>query len=345
MEYKVSVIIPCYNAESTIERAITSVINQTIGFENIELLLYDDASTDNTPNIITEYSKKYSNIIPILSKENSGRPGRGRNFCIKQSSAEFIMFMDNDDEYEENICKTLYNKIKSEDYDLVSCSYINFDGISDPKIKLSYLPEKATKETENEVIFTYPNIFYYENILIWNTIFKKEIILNNNITFPESDFAEDVCFSMTYKLYVKKLCYLKSYFGHLRHVQYDSLSNSFSLDDLNSIHSIHIKLMEKLKKYDLDLAYIFKGHVHVCLTRLYALDLNQPKNEIINFMKRIREFELELNMNYSYDFIINKLNFLIMREKYNIAIIYIKLLNLIYRSKSILKIYRLITRK
>lgn len=341
MEYKISVIIPCYNAENTIERAITSVINQTFGFENIELLLYDDASTDKTPNIIKEYSKKYSNIIPILSQENSGKPGKGRNTCIKRSSSEFIMFMDNDDEYEENICKKLYDKINSEDYDLVSCSYINFDGITNPKIYLGYLSEKATKESENEVIFTRPNIFYYNNIMIWNTIFKKEIIVKNNILFPEKDFGEDIWFSMIYKLYVNKLCYLKSYFGHMRHVQYDSLSNSHTIDDLNSLHDVEIKLIEKLKKYKIDLAYISKGHVSYSLSRLYVLNIHEPKNEVINFLKRIRKFELELNMDYSYGFIINILNFLVIHEKYSHAIIYIRLLSMIH-SKMSIKLYRIL---
>ena len=55
MNYKISVIIPCYNAESTLKRCIDSVINQTFGFENIELILYDDASTDSTKKIIENY--------------------------------------------------------------------------------------------------------------------------------------------------------------------------------------------------------------------------------------------------------------------------------------------------
>ena len=67
MTYKISVIIPCYNAESTLKRCIDSVINQSFGFENIELILYDDASTDSTPEIIKEYAEKYNNIVPIHS--------------------------------------------------------------------------------------------------------------------------------------------------------------------------------------------------------------------------------------------------------------------------------------
>ena len=77
--YKVSVIIPVYNAQDTIKRCIDSVINQTLGFSNIELIIYDDASTDNTSKILKEYDKKYDNIVLILSDENSGNAGKGRN--------------------------------------------------------------------------------------------------------------------------------------------------------------------------------------------------------------------------------------------------------------------------
>ena len=62
MNYKVSVIIPIYNAQDTLKVAINSVINQTIRFENIELILVDDKSTDNSRKIITTYSNKYNNI-------------------------------------------------------------------------------------------------------------------------------------------------------------------------------------------------------------------------------------------------------------------------------------------
>ena len=80
MDYKVSVIIPVYNAEKYLKNAIESVINQTIGFENIELILVDDNSTDESPKIILDYSEKYENIVSFLSNENHGLPGFGRNW-------------------------------------------------------------------------------------------------------------------------------------------------------------------------------------------------------------------------------------------------------------------------
>ena len=67
--YKVSVIIPVYNAENSLKHCINSVINQTIGFENIELILVDDNSSDGSKSIIMDYANEYDNIKPVFSGE------------------------------------------------------------------------------------------------------------------------------------------------------------------------------------------------------------------------------------------------------------------------------------
>lgn len=90
MEYKVSVIIPVYNADKYLRTAIESVINQTIGFENIELIIVNDNSTDNSRNIIEEYSSKYENIVDIHLEKNSGYPGKPRNVGIERATAPYL---------------------------------------------------------------------------------------------------------------------------------------------------------------------------------------------------------------------------------------------------------------
>ena len=339
MSFKVSVIIPCFNAENTIERAIHSVMNQTIGFNNIELLLYDDASTDNTPNIIKDYSKKYDNIISICSEKNSGRPSKGRNVCIERASSEFLMFMDNDDEYDAEICQKLYDEMFLSNSELVTCSFINIEEFKDNKVISGYVPEKAIAE-ENKLIFLRPNIFYFKNIYVWNTIFRKNIIVNNEIYFPEDEFAEDVFFSQSYKLFVSKAVYLKNYFGVYRHVQYDSLSNSFNFNDLKDIHETHVKLYMKLKNYNLPFDYIFEGHIVMTLVRLYKSDaLNYPVNDVIDFLEKIRDFEIESNISIPFWSVIGNVNYFLMKERYYFVIFMFKLLNLAFNSKILRRIY------
>ena len=112
MEYKVSVIIPTYNVENVILRTVESVKNQSIGFENIELLIIDDGSNDNTQKILKELSEEYENIRCFLPKDNSGTPGRGRTMGIKNSTSEYIMFLDSDDKFSFEMCEVMHDTIK-----------------------------------------------------------------------------------------------------------------------------------------------------------------------------------------------------------------------------------------
>ncbi len=127
--YLVSLIIPIYNAENFLENTINSVINQSIGFHNIELILIDDNSKDDSRKIINEYSKKYDNIHCYYSDKNHGFPGFGRNVGLENSTTEYVMFMDNDDELDKDICKKLYETITTENVDIVCCDKATVDSI------------------------------------------------------------------------------------------------------------------------------------------------------------------------------------------------------------------------
>ena len=105
--YKVSVIVPVYNSADKLQRAFDSVYNQSLGFENIELILIDDASTDNSRDIIDNYVSKYDNVKSIYLDENSGYAGRPRNIGVHNANAPYLMFLDADDFYFENACELL----------------------------------------------------------------------------------------------------------------------------------------------------------------------------------------------------------------------------------------------
>lgn len=110
-KYKISVIIPIYNVEKYIEETIKSIINQSIGFENIELILINDGSPYNEEEICLKYKKKYDNI-KYIKKENGG-VSSARNEGIKIATGEYINFIDSDDKFEKNAfekgCKMLDN--------------------------------------------------------------------------------------------------------------------------------------------------------------------------------------------------------------------------------------------
>ena len=123
MSYLISIIITNFNGENDIPNLISSMKEQTIGFENIELVIADDKSQDRSREILEEYSHKYENVKPVFLEENSKSPGRPRNFGIREASADYIMFCDQDDFYKSDFCEVMYNEISVKDVDFVSSRF------------------------------------------------------------------------------------------------------------------------------------------------------------------------------------------------------------------------------
>jgi glycosyltransferase involved in cell wall biosynthesis len=189
MKTKITVIMGCYNCENFMENSINSVINQTIGFENIELMLIDDGSTDNTKKIINKYKKKYDNIIPIFLEKNSGGPSKPRNIGIEKAKSDYIMFLDSDDRFKPNTCELLYNKIKSsKNIDLVFGRYLR---IFDDTIQKSYSPyEDNIDEYHDDILagFNQPKLTKF----IWTHFISKVMYANKINLETEKGIDEDV---------------------------------------------------------------------------------------------------------------------------------------------------------
>ena len=138
-EYKISVIIPVYNGEKHLSHAINSLLQQTIGFENLQIILIDDCSTDKSLEIIDLYVSKYPNMVSIHLAENSGFVGQPRNIGMKRANADHYMFLDQDDWFTDTACEVLYEKIVQPNTDIVSGyhSIANDDG----KIIINKMPQ------------------------------------------------------------------------------------------------------------------------------------------------------------------------------------------------------------
>lgn len=120
MKPKISVIVPVYNTESYLERCLDSLINQT--FKEIEIIIVNDGSTDNSNKIIQKYERKYEGKVISLYIENKG-PGEARNFGIKYASGKYVGFIDSDDWIDSKMYEKLYNKAIC-GYDIVICDCI-----------------------------------------------------------------------------------------------------------------------------------------------------------------------------------------------------------------------------
>lgn len=122
-DYKVSIIMPVYNADKYLRDSLDSIVNQSIGVENLEVVIVNDASTDRSADIIEEYCAEYPNFKAIHLKENIGAPHIPRNIAFKHTTADYIMFLDADDTYTPTACEALYSEISSGGADVVVGRY------------------------------------------------------------------------------------------------------------------------------------------------------------------------------------------------------------------------------
>ena len=112
MNYKISVIVATYNSGDFLNEFLDSIKSQSLGFEDIEVIFVDDASTDDyTLDLLNNFNESYPNVSVIFLDENSGFPGTGRNRGLDLAGGEYVIFADHDDSYVENAFEVMYDKI------------------------------------------------------------------------------------------------------------------------------------------------------------------------------------------------------------------------------------------
>lgn len=190
MEKKVSIIIPCYNVEKYIERCADSIINQTIGLDRLEVIFVNDASTDSTLEILLEYEKKYENNIIVINCLENGRQGTARNIGLKYATGEYIGFVDSDDWIETDMYELLYEKAEKYECDIVHCRSIRDYGTTNYKREKDAEDSLIVIENDEE-----RNEFIASAIIgvgVWDKLYKRSIVFDNNICFPEKVTYEDI---------------------------------------------------------------------------------------------------------------------------------------------------------
>ncbi len=225
--YKISVILPVYNVEKYLEECIKSVINQTIGFENIQLIIVDDCSKDKSYEIAQKYANKYENCISVRLDEKSGSAGKPRNVGIELATGKYLMFSDPDDFFDLTAFEKMYNAIeeKEADFIIANWNYTDEDGTKWEKPVF----DKDRFHNFKLSIHDYSDSFYIMNSSMCNKIFNKEFINKNNIRCLEYVPGEDTYFSMSAFLESKNVYYIEDIIYYYRQRnQTDSLSVSWN---------------------------------------------------------------------------------------------------------------------
>ena len=324
MTFKISVVMPVYNAEKELNAAIDSIINQSLGFENIELIIVDDCSTDNSRNIISDYANEYDNIVPVFLDENSGLPGKPRSLGIKYASADYISFLDSDDEYLKEGLENLYNTILTQDSDFVIGSHIiNLDG---DKVKVKFLQSDERlvnlNPLESQEIFDSLSLNYF--VAPWGKIFKKELILDNNISFPEDTLCEDTYFYFKALINSNKISvlpntqvYMYNTFEHkktaIHGLEPVKLSHHVTIgENIGSLLLIFSNLDKSHKMYAVKEIYKFEKHLN-CKIDIHRREIAVLNNKVLN-----KQFKQAIFISKLYTSLYNNQTIKNLYRKFNI---------------------------
>lgn len=185
---RVSVVVPVYNTSKYLSRCLDSLVNQTL--DDIEVLVINDCSTDDSSIILDSYKKKYSNILRVFDNDINKGIGYTRNFGIDNARGEYIAFIDSDDWVRCDMFEKMYCKAKRDNLDLVVCNYDKklekADG-SIQEIKNDYaIPSYANTSLKEN-----PEILLTVNMGPCNKIYRRTLF-NNDIRFSENLKYEDM---------------------------------------------------------------------------------------------------------------------------------------------------------
>ena len=219
---KVSIIIPVYNVEKYISKCLESVITQT--YTNLEILVNNDGSTDNSYQICLEYAEKDSRI-KLYSQENSG-PGKARNAMIERATGEYILFVDSDDWISSTHVERLVALLEESNSDGSACGHVSTKSDSTEfakkkKAKIIYYTGKqfADKITQLIGFRSFP----------WGRLIKKDFFNSKEMRFSEDHIFEDMFLMPKLFLSMKSLIYTTEPLYAYRHTANGICHSQFSL--------------------------------------------------------------------------------------------------------------------
>ncbi|MBT2689225.1 glycosyltransferase family 2 protein [Bacillus sp. ISL-47] len=213
----VSIIVPIYNSEVYLDKTITSILSQT--YKNLEILLINDGSIDNSLDIITRYKNKDSRI-KVFSHQNSGQSFT-RNKGIENCTGDFLVFLDSDDWIEEHFIEKMYTKISEGKSDIVVCDY--YISYPNETKKMSYNLSGYFKGDESFRLMLNSEISH----TCWGKMYKTSLIKKSKVFFPVGKTNEDLFTVSIWFLLAKKVTFLNEALITSRDRE-GSITNSFS---------------------------------------------------------------------------------------------------------------------
>lgn len=235
---KVSIIMPVYNTEKYLRRSLEALVNQTL--KDIEIIAVNDGSTDQSLDILNEYAERYS-CIRVLSKENGGQ-ATARNLGIRECRGEYVGFADSDDYVDTTMFEKMYRLAKEKDCDMVEC-YFHF--VEEAENRTRELPPRGrVREYTSQ-----KDMLLDPQVSPWNKMYRREILLEPDVVFPEGLIYEDTAFYIKTIPYVKKSAYLDEQLVYY-FLRGNSTINANKSLKVGNIFPVLENILQFYKKYD-----------------------------------------------------------------------------------------------
>ena len=226
MNSKISVIVPIYKVEKYLCKCVDSIINQT--YKNLEIILVDDGSPDNCPQICDDYAKKDSRI-KVVHKENGGLSD-ARNAGMKVATGEYVSFIDSDDYISLDFYQTLVNVMVNEKSDIAECDLVKF--YEDKPIEsVDSTDEIITFDTEKGLSMLMAENEFHQHV--WNKLYKSDIALS--VPFAKGKLNEDEFW--TYQIFgqAKKVSKIKKPMYYYLQRAGSIMGNGYNLRRLDAL--------------------------------------------------------------------------------------------------------------
>ncbi len=341
MDVKVSIIVPIYNVEKYLKRCMDSLLNQTLN--DIEIIMVDDGSPDNCPQMCDDYLKTDSRI-KVIHKKNAGL-GYARNSGLDIARGEYVAFVDSDDYVDTDMYELLYQKAKSGQFDVVYSGVVKewYGG----KTSKSFISDKEYRgiqvvELLADMISPAPEVKEEGgfNFSVWTSIYKRDVIEKNEIRFQSEReiMSEDIVFHAELLPHCRSVCYYPDAFYHYCYND-NSLTHNFNPKKIAANFALYEMILKILKQNNLEymrdrVMRLFMGYTRGIILRnilLSSVSLSEKK-------MMCREVYDYPGWKYIFShYPIGKITFLrrmiLMTIKYKLFYVEYFFFNMYYRSK------------
>lgn len=203
----ITIITPCYNAAAFLPACIDSLTTQTIDMERLQLIFIDDASTDSTPDILKDLESRFPEQVLLLTLAQNQGQGYARNLALSYAVGEYILYVDADDTIADYALELLLERAQA-----LQCDMLEFD----------FFRQELSWQAKSSAYSSSPSTYHVSNTVerqffctsvprfgtVWNKLYRRELLVKNEICFAEHLVHEDTLFSQLASLYITDYAYL-----------------------------------------------------------------------------------------------------------------------------------------